>query len=150
LTGWAVYKQTQTTQVTDKGRFKMAIIYAAVGACVGGFAMPHGAAAYGLLLAGLALSAVVGEVRGRLTTMWRDAKGLVWRRGNVATVSLFLALVAGKFVLGTIAYVAHIHDGAGFGEVLVMIAIMIAVQAEIIHRRASALMRAASNESSRV
>jgi hypothetical protein len=63
----------------------------------------------------------------------------VWRQGNAVTVGLFLGLVATKFALGTLAYFWHIDDGAGFGEVLLMIAIMIAVQAQIIHRRALAL-----------
>ena len=143
LTCWAVYKQTRTAEVAGKGRFKMAIIYAAVGLAVGGFSMPAGAAGFGLLLGGLALSAVVGLVRGRLTPMWMDADGRVWRNGNVLTVSLFLALIVAKFALGAVAYLAHIQDGAGFGEVLVMIAIMVGVQAEIIWQRGQALTKAA-------
>jgi hypothetical protein len=38
-----------------------------------------------------------------------------------------------------LAWFANINDGAGFGEVLIMIAIMIAVQAQIVYRRAQAL-----------
>jgi type IV secretory pathway TrbD component len=53
---------------------------------------------------------------------------------------LFLGLVAVKFGLGVLAWFAHINDGAGFGEVL----IMIAVQAQIVYRRAETLTRAAS------
>ena len=146
LTCWAIYKQTQTAEVVNQGRFKMAIVYAVVGLCVGGFARPTGAAAWALLLAGFALSAAVGLCRGRLTPLWRDLEGRVWRRGNVTTVSLFLALVATKFALGTVAYFTHVNDGAGFGEVLVMIAIMIAVQAEIIRRRATALTSSGTAE----
>lgn len=57
---------------------------------------------------------------------------------------MFLGLVAVKFGLGVLAWFAHINDGAGFGEVLIMIAIMIAVQAQIVYRRAETLTRAAS------
>jgi hypothetical protein len=138
LTGFAIYKQTQTSQVTDRGRFKMAITYAVIGIAVGGFALPTGALAWALLALSFGLSAVVGLYRGRLTPMWVEG-GHVWRKGNALTVSLFLALVAVKFGLGTVAYLTHVHDGAGFGEVLVMIAIMIAVQAEIVRGRAAAL-----------
>ena len=58
---------------------------------------------------------------------------------------MFLGLVAVKFGLGVLAWFAHINDGAGFGEVLIMIAIMIAVQAQIVYRRAETLTRAAAS-----
>ncbi len=141
LTGWAVYKQTRTAPVAGKGRFTMAIVYAAVGLTLGGFSMPSGVAGFGLLLAGFVLSAAVGLLRGRLTPIWREADGTVWRKGTTTTILLFLGLVASKFVLGTIAYLTHINDGAGFGEILFMIAIMVAVQAEIVHRRGENLTR---------
>lgn len=139
LTAWAVYRQTVVSQVTFSGaRFKMAIIYAAVGLAVGGFDTPTGWAGWSMIIASLALSFVVGLVRGRYTRLW-VADGIVWRQGTVLTVSLFLGLIAVKFGLGTLAYVWHIDDGAGFGEVLLMIAIMIAVQAQIVCGRARTL-----------
>ena len=49
LTAYAVYKQTHVSEVRDKGRFKLAVIYGIVGIAVGGFAIPHGAMAIGLL-----------------------------------------------------------------------------------------------------
>lgn len=136
LTAWAVYRQTVVSPVRfSYARFKMAGIYAAAGLLVGGFDTPSGWAGWSMILIGLALSVVVGWIRGRLTRMW-VAESTVWRQGTALTVGLFLGLIAAKFALGTLAYVAQIDDGAGFGEVLVMIAVMIAVQAEIIHRRA--------------
>jgi hypothetical protein len=48
-------------------------------------------------------------------------------------------MVVAKFGLGTYAYFAHISDGGGFGEILIMIAVMVAFQAELIWRRACAL-----------
>jgi hypothetical protein len=139
LTAFAIYRQTRTSEVTGHDRFKLAIIYAIVGIAVGGFAIPHGVGAYGLLAASLLLSAIVGLARGRLTRVWRVPDGGIFTRGTPLTIGLFVAMIVAKFGLGTIAYVAHIHDGEGFGEVLVMIAIMVAVQAEIVWRRAQAL-----------
>ncbi len=136
LTAWAVYRQTIVSEVTfTNARFTMAVIYAVVGLAVGGFDTPGGWAGWAMIFTGLALSFVVGLIRGRHTSLW-VADNTVWRRGNALTVGLFLGLVATKFALGALAYVWHIDDGAGFGEVLLMIAIMIAVQAQIIHRRA--------------
>lgn len=139
LTGWAVYKQTVVSEVTTTAaRFTMAGIYAVVGLAIGGFDTPSGWAGWAMIVTGLALSFVIGLVRGRYTRMW-TADGRIWRQGTALTVGLFLGLIATKFALGTLAYLLHIDDGAGFGEVLLMIAIMIAVQAEIIRRRALAL-----------
>ncbi len=139
LTMYAVYKQTHVSEVRDKGRFKLAIIYGIVGIAVGGFAVPHGALAIGLLTLSIALSVVVGLARGQLTRIWVDADGRVLRQGTALTVGLFLALVAAKFGLGTIEYLKGVRDTAGFGEVLVMIAVMVAVQAEIVRGRARSL-----------
>ena len=80
LVAWSIYRQTRKTEVTADGRFKMAIIYAIVGVCVGGFDRPAGLAGYGMIVIGLALSLVVGLARGRLTRMWTDA---IWAMVNV-------------------------------------------------------------------
>jgi len=61
----------------------------------------------------------------------------VYSQGTTLTVGLFLGMVVAKFGLGTYAYFAHISDDGGFGEILVMIAVMVAFQAEIIWRRAT-------------
>ena len=118
----------------------MAIIYAAAGLAVGGFDLPTGVAGWAMIASGLALSLVVGLLRGRFTRVWADAEGRVWRRGTALTVGLFIGLIAVKFALGAFAAMNGIDDGAGFGEVLVMIAVMIAVQAELIWRRAQHLL----------
>lgn len=137
LTAWAVYRQTTARPLSlDKSRFKLAIIYAGVGLAIGGFDTPSGWAGWTMIAIGLALSFVVGLVRGACTRVWVDDAGTVWSKGTVFTVGLFLGLIATKFALGTAAFLMGIDDGAGFGEVLVMIAIMIAMQAEIVHRRA--------------
>jgi hypothetical protein len=146
LVAWSIYRQTRQSEVTAKDRFKMAIIYAIVGICVGGFDRPSGLAGYGMIAIGLALSLAVGLARGRLTRIWTNAQGRVFSQGTAVTVGLFLGLVAVKFGLGILAYFAHINDGAGFGEVLIMLAIMIAVQAQIVYRRAESLTETGSRQ----
>ncbi|HEU5484294.1 MAG TPA: hypothetical protein VFU98_05260 [Microlunatus sp.] len=139
LSAWAIYKQTVVAEVDlTNQRFKMAIIYAVVGVAVGGFDTPSGWAGWAMIALGLALSFVVGLVRGRCTRLW-VADGKIWRQGTALTVGLFLGLIVVKFGLGTLAYFWHVDDGAGFGEVLVMIAIMIVAQVQIIQGRALAL-----------
>jgi hypothetical protein len=136
LTAWSIYKQTQRAEVTASGRFKMSIIYGIVGLCVGGFDLPSGAAGYSMIGFGLLLSLAVGVARGRLTHVWLAPDGRVLKQGTALTVGLFVGMIAVKFALGTWAYFAHVDDGAGFGEVLLMIALMLAVQAQLVSRRA--------------
>jgi hypothetical protein len=139
LTGYAIYQQTRRHQITGQHRFKLAIIYGVVGLIVGGINMPKNAAGVGLLALSLALSVGVGLLRGRTTKVWAAADGKVYSQGTVLTIGLFLGLVAAKFAIGTAAYFLHISDDGGFGEVLIMIAVMVAFQAELIWRRARAL-----------
>ncbi len=139
LVVYAIYRQTRVDQVNGSTRFKMAIIYGIVGLCVGGFDTPAGVAGWAMIAAGLIASVIVGLFRGRLTHVWLADDGKVLRQGTTLTVSLFIALVAFKFALGAWASIEDIDDGAGFGEILVMMSIMIAVQAELVWRRAQVI-----------
>jgi hypothetical protein len=134
LTGYAIYKQTTVSEVKAEGRFKMAIIYAIVGLCVGGFVAPKTGLAIGAIAVSLVLSVIVGLARGHLTKVWVEADGRVMSQGTALTVSLFLGLIAAKFAIGTFEYFEQVPSG-GFGEVMLMIAVMVAFQAEIVYRR---------------
>ncbi|WP_029135524.1 hypothetical protein [Nakamurella lactea] len=139
LTGYAVYQQTRRHQIVASTRFKLAVIYGVVGLVIGGIELPRTRLAIAFLAISIVLSVVVGQVRGRLTRIWAEG-GRIYSQGTAVTVSLFLALIASKFVLGTIAYFAHASDTGGFGEILIMLALMMAIQAELIHRRAQRLV----------
>jgi hypothetical protein len=138
LVGYAIYRQTRVAEVTGRARFKLAIIYGIVGLCLG-VHLTHDRASLALLAISLLASFGVGLLRGRHTRMWQAADGRIFTKGTTVTVGLFLALVAFKFGLGTLAYLTHIPYESGIGEVLVMVAIMLAVQAELVWRRAQAL-----------
>ena len=86
---------------------------------------------------------MVGFARGLLTRVWVSDEGRVLRRGTALTVGLFLGLVVARFGIGTYEYLAGVKDSAGFGEVMVMIAVMVAVQAQIVWNRARHLAGAA-------
>jgi hypothetical protein len=140
LVGYAIYRQTRTYEVIGETRFKLAIIYAVVGLIVGGFHRPDTPTEVLLLVVSIALSMAVGLARGRLTTIWVAANGRTYARGTALTIGLFVGLVLVKFGIGTAAYFAGISDDGGFGEIMLMIAVMVAFQAEITWRRASALV----------
>lgn len=145
MCAYAIHRQTQEHEIVGSGRYKLAIIYAIVGLLVGGFSRPDGIAEWSLLITGLLLSVVVGLARGRLTRIWRTDDGRVYSRGTALTISLFVALVAVKFAMGTVAWFAGVSDDGGFGEILVMIAVMVAFQAEIVWRRGRAMGAPASS-----
>ncbi|MET0865345.1 MAG: DUF1453 domain-containing protein [Nakamurella sp.] len=138
LIGYAIYRQSHRHEVIGGSRFKLAIIYGIVGLVVGGFAVPAGPWAVGFLVASIALSVIVGVIRGKYTKVWRE-DGRVYSQGTALTISLFLILVLGKFAMGTAAYFLHISDNGGFGEIMLMIALMVAFQAQIIWNRAKPL-----------
>ena len=141
LVGYAIHRQTRVNEVTGRGRFKLAMIYTAAG-CVSGVHIAPNPTAYGLLAIGLAASLVIGLLRGQRTRMWQD-DGHIFTQGTPATVGLFLGLVAFKFALGTFAYLTHNPYESGIGSILVMVGVMLAVQAELIWRRARTLRTAA-------
>jgi hypothetical protein len=85
---------------------------------------------------------VIGLWRGQLTRLWVEPNGQIMKKGTAVTVGLFLAMIMIKFATGTWAYFAHIDDGEGFGAVMVMIGLMVAVQAELVWRRAERLAAA--------
>ena len=139
LVCYAVYRQTRQQEVVGSTRFTLAIVYGVVGLVVGGFYFPDTAGEATLLVASIALSAVVGVLRGRLTRVWAGADGQVYSKGTPLTIGLFLGMVVVKFAMGTVAYFTGITDHGGFGEILLMIAVMVAVQAQLIWRRARPL-----------
>lgn len=138
MTIYAVYRQSIHVEVVGATRFKLALIYAAVGVAVGGFHPPEGSVAWAMLAASVLLSVAVGLARGRLTLLTVE-QGRVWSRGTPLTIGLFIGLVVSKFALGAYQVVHGISSHGGFGEVMLMIAVMVAFQAELIWRRACAL-----------
>lgn len=138
MVGYAVYRQTQRHEVVGDSRFKLAIIYGLIGLVVGGYHLPQNGWETLFLVVSLALSIGVGLLRGRYTRIWPEGSR-VWSQGTAFTVTLFLGMVAAKFALGTAAYFLGVSDSGGFGEILLMIALMIAFQAQLVWKRAEPL-----------
>ena len=73
LVCYSVYRQTQKSEVVGNARFKLAIVYAVVGLLVGGFRPPIGFWPILVLAISLALSVVVGWLRGRYAMVWAES-----------------------------------------------------------------------------
>lgn len=134
-----MYRQSVRHEVSARARFKLAIIYAIVGIAAGGFYVPPDALSWITLALSLLASVVVGVARGRLTRLYREPDGRIYSQGTPLTIGLFLLLVGGKFALGAWLYFQQAHPHGGFGEILLMIAAMVAMQAQIVWHRAQAL-----------
>lgn len=140
LTIYAIYRQSIRHPVIGRTRFKLAIVYGAIGLIAGGFGWPADSSAWIALAISIGVSAVVGVVRGRLSRLWVESDGRVFSQGTPVTIGLFLLVVGMKWIVGTVQYLEHKPPGnGGFGEILVLIAVMIALQAEVIWRRTSLL-----------
>lgn len=141
LVTFAIYRQTCTAPVIGASRFNISVIYVALaglGVASWGWSPPQGIG-WAFLLAGFALSAAAGTARGLLTHLWLSPVGQVMRRGTWVTVGLFFVMLTIKVAMGAYARVHQIADGADIGEILIVVAIMSAVQAEIVFRRAQVL-----------
>lgn len=139
LVAYAVYRQSRRHEVVGSIRFKMALIYIGVGLLVGGLRLPVGVLGYTFFAASIGLSVVVGLIRGRYTRIFADDDGRVYAQGTAFTIGLFIGMIVIKFALGTTAYLLGNSSHGGFGEIIIMIGVMIAVQAEILWRRAQPL-----------
>lgn len=135
---FAVYRQSRPHELIGSGRFKLAIIYIVAGVVIGGLHPPQEWQGWVLLASSIALSLIVGLARGRYTDMWASDGG-VYVKGNRLTIGLFVAMIVVKFAMGFGAYFLHITTHGGFGEVVVMIGVMVAVQAQYLWRRARPL-----------
>jgi hypothetical protein len=138
MMGYAIYMQTRRHEVVGDSRFKLPIIYGIVGVALGGLALPDQPFEIGFLAVGLVLSIVVGLVRGKYTRVWAE-DGKVYCQGTALTISLFLVLVVIKFATGTAAYFLGLSDGGGLGPIMLMIALMVAFQSQIIWIRGRVL-----------
>jgi uncharacterized membrane protein len=147
MVGFAIYRQTRVGPAGGPGRFKMALIYGAIGLvslALTGWVLPGDSRGWAVLAIGITLSAVVGVARGLLTRVWTDENGRVLRQGTWLTVSLFVAMIIVKIAITVFAQLSGIQTGSSFAQILLVVAIMIAVQAEIVHRRAQRLKQGES------
>ena len=140
LLPWSVWRQMHAHEITRRGLTKLPVIFAAIGL----FGLqrgdiPSSAAAAAAMSVSLALSVGLGVVRGALIPIWRDARGRCLSRGNRLTIALWVALVGGKFALGTVSSVTGWFPQTSAGEVFLFLGISFAAQNLVIARRVTRL-----------
>jgi hypothetical protein len=136
LLPWSIWRQMHAHAITRESLIKLPLIFAAVGvAGLGTRDIPTDAAAVGYLALSLALSLFFGVWRGNRISIWRDKAGDWISQGNRLTLTLWVALLATKFGLGTIASITDWFPGEHAGEVFLFLAFSFLAQNLVVARR---------------
>jgi hypothetical protein len=136
LLPWSLYRQMHEHAVTPQGLIKLPLIFIAIGA-LGWTAQdnPTDAAAAGYMAVSLGLSVALGVWRGAVIPAWRNEDGTWMSKGNRLTITLWIALIAAKFAMGTVASITGLLPVTGTSEVFLFLGISFAVQNLVVARR---------------
>jgi len=141
VVGWLIARQLRTRQVGDTGP-RLMLVLAVIG-LVDTVHAAHGhhvhAAGVVLVVAGLLMGAALGAWRATTVRLWRDANGVAWRRGTVATGVLWVVSLGSHLLLDVA--VDHVSGVSGFGTagILLYLAVTLGVQREVLRWRAGQL-----------
>ena len=136
LLPWSLHRQMHEHRITRDGLIKLPIIFAAIGALsVTSQDIPTDAAAAGYVALSLALSLALGVWRGAVIPAWRSAEGEWMSKGNPLTITLWIVLIAAKFVMGTIASITGWFPASTTGEVFLFLGLSFAAQNLVVARR---------------
>jgi hypothetical protein len=134
LVPWSIYRQMQRSKISGAGLMKLPLTFVAIGLLGFDHWFPGNGGSWTVLAIGLLLSAGLGVWRGAKMPIWREHDGW-YRQGNSLTLMLWIALIASKIVVDTIAGFIGIGEPVRPGEVFFTIGVSIAVQAVIEYRR---------------
>lgn len=134
---WSIWRQMHARPVTSQGLIKLPLIFAAIAAV---FVLTSEApeitgavVAYNAACAVLAIG--FGAWRGQRISLW-DEDGTPLQRGNRATVTTWVLMIALKIALGTVASVTGWIPTEGAGAILGFLALTFAIQNIVVARRA--------------
>jgi hypothetical protein len=136
LLPWSIYRQMHPQPITRQGLVRLPLIFAIIGLLgLSTRDIPADGAALGYVAFSLVLSIAFGVWRGALTSIWRDEAGVLMNQGNRTTITLWVALIATKVVLGTIASITEWFPAEHAGEVFLFLAFSFVAQNLVVARR---------------
>ena len=139
LLPWSVWRQMHVHAVPRESLVKLPSIFAGVGVLAQiGTRIPDGHAAILALAISVAASVLFGVWRGVAIPVWRDGDGSWLSQGNRLTITLWVGLIAFKFLLGTVGNVTGWFPVETVGEVFLTLGISFAVQNLFVARRSIA------------
>jgi hypothetical protein len=136
LLPWSLYRQTQAHRITRESLTKLPLIFAGIGVLSQiGSPMPHSHAAVAALAVSVVASVVLGIWRGLEIPTWQTADGAWMSQGNRATITLWIALIAFKFVLGAVGSQTGWYPVETVGEIFITLGLSFAIQNLVVSRR---------------
>jgi hypothetical protein len=147
---WVVRRQMSERRVGARRVFTVPLIMAVIGIASLVNDKPHAdkllsATGLGLLAVGLVIGVGMGVARALSQRLyWRD--GVAYARGTGLTMALWLGTVALR--IGMAALGAVLHAPEGTGEILIFLALTLAVQNVVLMRRAGIPLAAVGAPSS--
>ena len=133
---WSIWRQMHARPVTADGLVKLPLIFATVAAVIAltskAAEITPGVVAYDAACAILAIG--FGAWRGQRLSIW-DEDGTPMQRGNRATVTTWVLMIALKIALGTVAAVTGWIPAEGAGAILGFLALTFAIQNLVVARR---------------
>lgn len=136
LLPWWLSRQRRQRAITPQRLIRMPLIFAGIGVLgLGNQDIPTDTAAAGYVAFSLTLSLLFGVWRGSLLPVWQTSAGKWMSQGNRLTVTLWVVLIAIKFVMATVASAAGWFPATGSGEVFLFFGISFAAQNVVVARR---------------
>jgi hypothetical protein len=136
LLPWSLYRQMQVNGITRESLIKLPAIFVGIGVLSQiGSPLPHDHAALAALTFSVAASVALGIWRGLEIPTWRTADGSWVSQGNRTTISLWVALIAFKFVLGAVGSQTGWYPVETLGEIFMTLGLSFAVQNLVVARR---------------
>ncbi|MBO9556441.1 hypothetical protein [Cellulomonas sp.] len=140
---WVLWRQVQVREVATERSPRGLLVLAGIGVWTAAQGIDGTAVspvAVALVVAGVAVSAAFGALRGQLQPVWRDGSGRVLRRGNALTVALWLAAIAVHVgVDALVTWVDPAAAGLAGGSLLVCLALSLMAQRLVVRERAGRL-----------
>ena len=150
LVAIGVARPTVRREVVGSNRFQLAVVFAVIGILIGGLRPSSTLLGWGLLVLGLALGLAVGWGRAVLTRVRLADDGRVYSQHTPLGNTLYLVLVVTEAGVSWFGSLHGASRGVGaFGQVLLVIAMLTAVEAELVWRRARRLGDLAAKKDSR-
>ena len=136
LLPWSLYRQMQENPVSRGSLLKLPLMFVGIGLLVqSGPLVPSGSGAVLALTFSVAASVLLGIWRGVAIPVWTTPDGTWMSNGNRLTITLWVALIAFKFLLGTVGSITGWFPVETVTEIFITLGLSFAVQNYVVARR---------------
>ena len=136
LLPWSLYRQMQEHTVSRSSLIKLPLVFVGIGLLVqSGPLVPGGSGAALALTISVVASVLFGIWRGVAIPAWTAPDGSWMSKGNRLTITLWIALIAFKFLLGAVGSITGWFPVETISEIFITLGLSFAVQNYVVARR---------------